>query len=109
MALPRDLDEPLAIEEDVGRPAPVTARDDDGYPLRELVECLRDSLDRVRGPEHPDLHRIDTEVARHGAHLREDRWTGNVVNVGDADGVLSRDRRDRGHAMHAAGGECLQI
>ena len=60
-------------------------------------------------PDHPDLHGVHADVLDHRPDLLDDRLGRQRVDRAHALGVLRGDRRDRGHAVRAAGGERLQV
>ena len=75
----------------------------------QLVERAVDGGDRLDRAQHPDLDRVDADVALDGAHLGDDQLRLDRPDRVDADRALRRDRRDRGHPVDAAGGERLQV
>ena len=87
-------------------------------PGRARPACRREQSSSARATasivatvaEHPDLDRVDADVARRPrAPGRRSSPARSPATAVTADGVLRRDRRDRGHPVHAAGGERLQV
>ena len=83
--------------------------DDDGCPVRELVQRLRDGPRRLDAAQHPDLHRVDAEVLGDGPDLREDHVGRDRMDGGHADRVLRGDRGDRCRPVNAGRRERLEV
>ena len=74
-----------------------------------LVQEIGDGVDDRFREEHPRLRGVDTDVIEDGVELRADEVARQLVNGGDLLRVLRRQRDERRHAVHAGGGECLQV
>ena len=84
-------------------------RVDDDRRLADQRERLDHRVDGLRGPQHPDLDRVDADVFGDRAHLGDDHLRRDRLDRLDPDRVLRRDRGDRGHPVHAAARERLQV
>ena len=77
---------------------------------RHEVERPAHGLDRLGGPEHPDLDRVDADVLGDRADLLDDQPPAGAGSTArDRHRVLRRDRGDRGHPVHAAARERLEV
>jgi hypothetical protein len=88
------------------------ARDHDGVEHHghgELGELVGERQRRARRTDHPDLDRIDADIAHHCVHLRDHHVGGHRVHGADAERVLRGDRSDRGHRVAAEHRDGLDI
>ena len=73
------------------------------------LEVVRDRLDQRAREEHPGLRRVDADVVEDRVELRAHELRRQLVDRGDADRVLRRQRDEHRRAVRAGGGERLQV
>ncbi len=77
----------------------------------EVMVChgLGDGGDDRRAGQHAGLRRLDSDVLDDDGDLLPNQGGRQLEDLGHADRVLRGDRGDRRRAMHAKGGESLQV
>ena len=75
----------------------------------EIANRRRDGFDDGRVGQHPGLDGIGADVGHDGLDLRGDEIGRDRFEHRDAECVLCGDGGDRGRAVHAVRGECLEV